>query len=1006
MSDLADYKYRDEALMVKELARALDWSTEDASSVSSDAARLIASARTRRRKPGEIETFLREYGLNTEEGKALITLAEALLRIPDAGTANELIKDKVDSAAWPNTKTDDWMLKATALGMKITKKTLHSLIGRLGEPVVRTAVRQAMRIMGRQFVMGRTIEEAVKNARAFTDTGAAMSYDMLGEGARTAEDADIYFAAYREAIESLKKLHVAGRSGISVKLSALTPRYSFAHKDSCVPFLAQRLKSLCLAARDADIRLTVDAEEADRLDISLEIFKAVALSPELKGWAGLGLAVQAYQKRALKVIDSLTDFAKERGTPFHIRLVKGAYWDSEIKHAQVMGLPDYSVYTRKNNTDLSYLACAKKMLAARPAILCLFGTHNAHTIAALLHMAGEAPEKFELQRLHGMGENLFGVMEEERKTPYSIYAPVGKHEDLLPYLVRRLLENGANSSFVHKIFDEKYEPEELVTDIVERALNHSLKRHPKIPLPVDIFQTRENSQGRDLSDAKTVSYLSDVLKETPSSHKTSTVGEKILEVCSPSNRHDVLARLPIAGDEEIAKAFEVAQVAFPKWRESCAEKRAVIFEKAADLLEERFDQFFMLAVKEAGKTWGDAVAEIREAVDFCRYYAQQDRVDFDRGGIALPGVTGESNTLFLKGRGTFVCISPWNFPLAIFTGQIVAALMAGNCVICKPAEQTPLIAREMVGLLYEAGVPEDVLHCLVGAGDLGAKLVAHKDVAGVAFTGSTDVARLINRTLAGKDGPIVPLIAETGGLNALVVDSSALTEQVVDDTILSAFGSAGQRCSALRILCVQDDVADKTIHMLKGAIAELEVGDPAHLVTDIGPVIDDEARHNLLQHIEKMNRKAWLLGAARLSPETESAGYYVAPHAFEIPSLDMIEKEVFGPVLHVYRYAAKDRAKVIEALNAKGYGLTFGVHSRISTNIEKISGQADVGNVYVNRSIIGAVVGSQPFGGRGLSGTGPKAGGPFYLHRFATEKVVSINTTASGGNTTLVSLED
>ncbi len=1010
-----EHKYQDEEISVKNLLDSLGWTDELARKTSERAASLISDARNMRRKPGEIETFLREYGLNTEEGRALMTLAEALLRVPDSATADALIRDKLDSAAWPRTKTDDWMLKATALGLKVTKKTLNTVVGRLGESVVRVAIRQAMKIMGQQFVLGRTIEEAIKRARSFEKDGYLSSYDMLGEGARTADDAERYYESYIHALTCLSEQDLKRGTGISVKLSALHPRYEVSQKDRCVPVLIDRLIALSKLAKDKNLRLTVDAEEADRLELSLEIIEEVALHPELTSWTGFGLAVQTYQKRGHEVIEKIVEIAKKRGSPMHVRLVKGAYWDTEIKHAQVLGLPDYPVFTRKPNTDLSYLSCASYMLENREHIYCLFGTHNAHTIASIIEMSMHNFKRVEFQRLHGMGENLYAALKKKMEIPVSIYAPVGPHKDLLAYLVRRLLENGANSSFVHRIFDEDYSPETLAQDVIEGVKLHPTKKHSKISAPLDIFPLRANSKGIDLTEPYEVGKLEEHFAKNifgknfdmmlTKSKKKNAVREQD-ESVNPSDKNDVIGKIYRPNDSDIDDAFEKTQEEFLKWNSIPSTERAKILNKAADLLEERMDFFIGLCSREAGKTLDDGIAEVREAVDFCRYYAQQGVVDFDKGGITLPSVTGEDNRLLLEGRGTFVCISPWNFPLAIFTGQVVAALMAGNCVLAKPAEQTPIIANEMVKLLYEAGIPDDVLHLIPGDGDVGAKLIAHESVAGVAFTGSTQVAKYIQRALADKDGAIVPLIAETGGLNAMIVDSSALAEQVIDDVVTSAFGSTGQRCSALRILCLQDDVADKMIEMLAGAMAEIRIGDPSDVSTDLGPVIDQEALDNLLQYCSRMDGQASKIAEAPLPDDVRSKGTFFAPVAYEISDLSQINHETFGPVLHVYRYKAKDRKKMLAELNAKNYGLTFGIHSRISSHIDFLSERADVGNVYVNRSVIGAVVGSQPFGGRGLSGTGPKAGGPFYLHAFATEKTVTINTTASGGNTKLVSLEE
>lgn len=980
--NLSIFKYQNEKDCVEHILRKLEWDDARAQNIMDRTHDLIIQARDQHTRSGEIEAFLREYGLDTQEGLALMTLAEALLRIPDAATANDLIRDKINKADWPNSTSDDWMLKATSLGLKITKKTLNSLLGKLGEPVIRQAVRHAMKMMGRQFVLGRSIQEALRNGEGFRSQGYCVSYDMLGEGARTQKDADRYFNAYKETLENLSQNTQDAGTGLSVKLSALYPRYEFAQRDKCVPALTQKLIELCMIAAKSDLRVTVDAEEADRLELSLEIIENVMKDKNVQAWSqkshGFGLAVQAYQKRALPLIKTLIQTSEGTKCPLHIRLVKGAYWDTEIKYAQVDGREDYPVFTRKVNTDLSYLVCAQMLLSNRDKIYPMFGTHNAQTIASILECADEKYDDFEFQRLHGMGENLYVCAMKHENIKVSLYAPVGRHDHLLAYLVRRLLENGANSSFVHKIYDEDIPVKNLAQDFVKNARDHVTKMHTHIVLPQDIYAPRKNSKGIDLSDEKTVDDL-------------------IKKIKKPS-----LKPIIDAPDTEVTKAFASARNAFYGWKNTPAKTRAESLLKFADLLERNTEKFISLCIYEAGKTIPDAIAEIREAIDFCRYYAHLGIKDFDEAGMACPSPTGESNTLVLEGRGTFICISPWNFPLAIFTGQVTAALMAGNTVIAKPAEQTPHIAMEAVKLMHKAGIPEEVLHILIGAGEVGSKLVSHPDVAGVVFTGSTEVARLINRTLAAKDGAIVPLIAETGGQNAMIVDSSALPEQVVDDVILSAFGSAGQRCSALRVLCLQEEIADNTIEMLKGAMDELVIGDPSALKTDIGPVVDQDAKDHLLRCISKIEGTE----VKTLKVRKDLRGCFVPPTCYEIKSLDVLKEEVFGPVLHIYRYQSGQRDQLIEDINALGFGLTFGLHSRIEGNLRKDAKNIQAGNIYINRSTIGAVVGVQPFGGRGLSGTGPKAGGPFYMHRFATEKTITINTTASGGNTQLISLEE
>ncbi|MHA1569895.1 MAG: bifunctional proline dehydrogenase/L-glutamate gamma-semialdehyde dehydrogenase PutA, partial [Alphaproteobacteria bacterium] len=901
--------------------------------------------------------------------------------------------------------------------------TMRRLVARGGEPVIRQAVTQAMRIMGRQFVMGRTIKEALDRARPAESEGYRHSYDMLGEAARTEADAERYVAAYQSAIaaigeESGDRGPVDG-PGISVKLSALHPRFEFAQRGRVMGELAPRLAALASRARAAGIGLTVDSEEASRLDITLDVFAAVSADPGLAGWDGLGLAVQAYQKRAVALVDWLAALARRDKRRLMIRLVKGAYWDSEIKDAQVRGLDGYPVFTRKQATDVSYMVCAKRILANADAFYPQFATHNALTLATIMELDGGRGD-YEFQRLHGMGEALYERIVGPGKSGLScrVYAPVGSHEDLLPYLVRRLLENGANTSFVNRIVDQAAPVAELVADPADALAAFAGKPHPRIALPENLFGAeRRNSSGVDLTDASVLRTLAGSMAAAAAAaaeagwRASPIIGGAALETGEARPVHDpadnrrrvgeVIEARPGDVDEALARAAQAA----PGWGAQPAGERAQILERAADLLEERRAALMAVCVREAGKTIPDALGEVREAVDFCRYYAAQARARF-AAPLELPGPTGESNRLSLHGRGTFACISPWNFPLAIFMGQVAGALAAGNAVVAKPAEQTPLTAALAVGILHEAGVPGDALALLPGGGEsVGARLVADPRVAGVAFTGSTETARGINRALAGRDGPIVPLIAETGGQNALIVDSSALVEQVVGDALASSFNSAGQRCSALRVLFVQQDVADGVIDMLTGAMAELVVGDPALLSTDVGPVIDTDAKGVLEAHAERMTREAKPLFEAAL-PETAAHGTYVAPRAFEIDSLGRLEREMFGPILHVVRYQADRLDRVIDAINATGYGLTLGIHSRIDATVDYIHARLRVGNTYVNRNMIGAVVGVQPFGGEGLSGTGPKAGGPHTLLRFATERALSIDTTASGGNAALMTLDE
>ncbi|MGH6946444.1 MAG: bifunctional proline dehydrogenase/L-glutamate gamma-semialdehyde dehydrogenase PutA, partial [Kiloniellales bacterium] len=980
---------------------AVDLPAATADRISARARALVQAVRERRVGQGGLDAFLHEYELSSREGVVLMCLAEALLRVPDAPTIDKLIKDKIATADWEAhlghsdsifVNASTWALMLTGQVVRLDERSASDLAGTLGRmvrrsgaPVIRTAVTRAMRILGRQFVMGRTIEEALERARPLEERGYRYSYDMLGEAARTAEDAERYFQSYRQAIAAIGEAG-KGRSaidspGISVKLSALHSRYDYAQRARVLKELVPKLLALAQQAKGLDIGLTVDAEEADRLDLSLDVLAAVAKDKALAGWEGLGLAVQAYQKRAPLLIDWLAALARDSGRRFMVRLVKGAYWDSEVKRSQERGLSGYPVFTRKVFTDLSYLVCAKRLLAEPECFYPQFATHNAHTVAAVLELAQNRRD-FEFQRLHGMGEALYDqvVGPEKLDLPVRVYAPVGSHEDLLAYLVRRLLENGANTSFVNRIQDEALPIEEIIADPVARARRLGRIPHPNIPLPADLYgRERRNSQGVDLADPEVLVPLGQRMKQAlarpwsaaPLLGGVAEAG-KARPLLDPADRRRKVGEVTEADAATVERAVARAERAFFDWETTPATERAACLERAADLFEENDAALMALAVREAGKTLPDAVAEVREAVDFLRYYAARAREDF-AAPKRLPGPTGERNELHLRGRGVFACISPWNFPLAIFTGQVSAALAAGNAVIAKPAEQTPLIAAEAVRLLHRAGVPGEVLHLLPGDGpQVGAPLVADPRVAGVVFTGSVEVAHLINRTLAKRDGPIPPLIAETGGQNAMIVDSTALPEQVVNDVLISAFQSAGQRCSALRVLFLQQDVADKMLRMLKGAMAELAVGDPGLLSTDVGPVIDAEARDNLARHVAALKTSATPIAEVKLPPETRH-GTFLAPAAFEIVSIGSLEREYFGPVLHVVRYAGDRLDRVIEAVNATRYGLTLGIHSRIDSTVDYIARRLKVGNAYVNRNMIGAVVGVQPFGGEGLSGTGPKA---------------------------------
>ncbi|MCX7114745.1 MAG: bifunctional proline dehydrogenase/L-glutamate gamma-semialdehyde dehydrogenase PutA [Gammaproteobacteria bacterium] len=995
---------------------------------------LVERVRSRRKSAAGIDAFLTEYALSSDEGIALMCLAESLLRIPDTQTIDELIKDKLAKGNWSSHKnqSDSFFINATTWALMLTGKFLdqdqveskmgNALIktfNRGGEHIIRAAVDQAMRIMGKQFVMGRTIQEALKRAKKQEAQGYRYSYDMLGEAALTTDDAERYFGSYLDAIHAIGKsanpeLLPHQNPGISIKLSALHPRYSESQHEYVLKTLPPKLLELAQAAKSYQLGMTIDAEESERLDLSLDVMEAVIKSPSLSGWDGFGLAVQSYQKRAYEVIEWVGEIARTYQRRLMVRLIKGAYWDSEIKKAQMQGLSDYPVFTRKTFTDVSFQACIKKLLTMTDVIYPQFATHNAHTVATTLEMAGTYQD-FEFQCLHGMGNELYEEIVPKNKLniPCRIYAPVGSHEDLLPYLVRRLLENGANSSFVNRIVDEKAPIATLVEDPVAMATLFLVKINQNIPLPTAIFwPDRQNSIGIDLSDRAVLSQLQTTLMQfdigsyhaSPSylteSHSTSAA----IPVLSPQT-HEKIGLVSQASIEDVENAVQLAHTAFHDWSSQPISHRTQCLEKVATLYEQHFAELLLLLNQEAGKTFPDAIAEVREAIDFCRYYATKATRLFNKP-IHLEGYTGERNELTLHPRGPMLCISPWNFPLAIFTGQIVAALVTGNTVIAKPAEQTPLIADFAVKLMHEAGIPPHVVQCLPGEGEtIGAHLTKDTRIKGVIFTGSTQTANLIQYTLATRGGDIVPFIAETGGMNAMIVDSSALLEQVVSDVIQSAFGSAGQRCSALRVLYLQEDIFDRFIRLLKGAMQALVIGDPAYLTTDIGPVIDKAALDKLTQHVETMIKTHSLIEQVSLPKET-TQGYFMPPTVIHIQTIQDIPEEIFGPVLHVISYKQSELQQVIEQINSTGYGLTLGIHSRIDSTIEAIRKQTHVGNCYVNRNMIGAVVGLQPFGGEGLSGTGPKAGGPFYLQRLCVERTFTMDTTASGGNASLMSLMD
>ncbi|TBV06607.1 trifunctional transcriptional regulator/proline dehydrogenase/L-glutamate gamma-semialdehyde dehydrogenase [Stutzerimonas kirkiae] len=961
-------------------------------------------------RAGIVQGLLQEFSLSSQEGVALMCLAEALLRIPDKGTRDALIRDKISHGNWqPHLgNSPSLFVNAATWGLLLTGKlvsthneaglssSLNRVIGKSGEPLIRKGVDMAMRLMGEQFVTGESIAEALANARTLETKGFRYSYDMLGEAALTEHDAQRYLASYEQAIHAIGKAS-NGRGiyegpGISIKLSALHPRYSRAQYERVMDELYPRLRDLTLLAKQYDIGLNIDAEEADRLELSLDLLERLCFEPQLAGWNGIGFVIQAYQKRCPFVIDTLIDLARRSRHRLMIRLVKGAYWDSEIKRAQIDGLEGYPVYTRKVHTDVSYIACARKLLAVPEVIYPQFATHNAHTLATIYQLAGQNyyPGQYEFQCLHGMGEPLYEqvvgkVADGKLNRPCRIYAPVGSHETLLAYLVRRLLENGANTSFVNRIADQSVSIEELIADPVAQVETQAIEEgalgrpHPRIPLPRDLYgDTRSNSSGIDLSNEHRLGSLSSALLGTshadwraaPILAKPATPGAAS-PLLNPADQRDIVGQVSQASTQDVDDALQYALNSAPIWQATPADERGAALERAAELMEAQIQPLIGLLVREAGKTFANAIAEVREAVDFLRYYAAQAR-----------GFGNDSH----RPLGPVVCISPWNFPLAIFTGQVAAALAAGNSVLAKPAEQTPLVAAQAVRLLLEAGIPAGAIQLLPGDGEtVGARLVADERVKGVMFTGSTEVAKILARSVAGRldaQGRPIPLIAETGGQNAMIVDSSALAEQVVTDIVASAFDSAGQRCSALRVLCVQQDAAERIVEMLKGAMAECRLGNPDKLSVDIGPVIDAEAKAGIERHIQAMRAKGrHIYQVARAEAEECRHGTFVTPTLIELESLDELQREVFGPVLHLLRYQRKDLGALIEQINATGYGLTLGVHTRIDETIAQVVGNAHAGNIYVNRNIVGAVVGVQPFGGEGLSGTGPKAGGPLYMYR-------------------------
>ncbi len=1039
---ISDHYVVDENAFTGEMVKVLDANSEDFRRIAGKTAELVCEVREMDTAVDTIDELLQQYSLDTHEGLMLMCLAEAMLRIPDKATADALIEDKLGPADWKAHvgKSESWMVNASTWGLLMTGRVvtldkpregrpsgfINKMVNRMGEPVIRRAMYEAMKIMGKQFVLGRDIDEALKRSKPLFSKGYTYSYDMLGEAARTRADAKRYFDDYARAIEQVGKTSKTLSSktpspSISIKLSALHPRYEFGRREQVLRELVGSVRELAALARERDVAMTIDAEEVDRLEISLEVFRAVYESETCQGWGHFGLVVQAYAKRALPVLHYINRLAESQGDEIPLRLVKGAYWDTEIKESQQLGVDGYPVFTRKASTDVAYLVCARFLLSdeTRGRIFPQFATHNAHTISTILEQANDASRAFEFQRLHGMGEALYdaALARAPKGTYCRIYAPVGAHKDLLPYLVRRLLENGANSSFVHQLVDPRVPVESLCVHPVETLRQYASYANPQIPLPADIYGgQRRNSLGFDLNIRSQYQPLVDAMAKTMD--KTWKAGPLLAfevkpdpanthEVTCPFDRRQQVGTIQWTTREQAGKALDAAWAAFPRWEATPVAERAAIVRRLGDLMETHMAELMTLCSREGGKLLTDGIDEVREAVDFCRYYAMKAEELF-AGPTRLPGPTGESNELIMGGKGVFAAISPWNFPVAIFCGQLVAAAVAGNTVLAKPAEQTSLIAHRVIELLHEAGMPRDVVQLLPGDGPtVGSVLTSDPRITGVVFTGGTDTAQIINRALAARDNaPLPTLVAETGGMNAMIVDSTALPEQVVVDAVRSAFQSAGQRCSALRVLYLQEDVADRVIEILEGAMDELQVGDPRDLGTDVGPVIDEDARKGLTAHIEKLKGEGRLLAETRLDPEQTADGTFIAPVAFEIDGIEALEREQFGPILHIVRYKSSQIDQVIDAINRRGYGLTFGVHSRNESFAEEIAQKVRVGNVYVNRNIIGAVVGVQPFGGQGLSGTGPKAGGPHYLLRFATEKTVTINTAALGGNASLLALGD
>ncbi len=1025
LNEISKRKHEPEHECVERLLQAGKLNKQQKDELLGNASTIVEECRARSDDAGTLEAFLLEFGLSNNEGVALMCLAESLLRIPDAENIDKLIAEKIATGDWASHKgqSPSAFVNASVWGLMLTgevisdesnaeyesNKWLGKLVNRVSEPIVRKAMLQAMRIMGKQYVLGRNINEAIERSKKYQQSHTRFSFDMLGEGARTFEDAERYFQSYRSAITAIAETTndetINNANSISIKLSALHPRYEPSKSKLVMTNLYEKILSLACLAKEHNLAISIDAEEASRLELNLLLFEKLAFAKELKNWEGLGFVLQAYQKRAVTVCDWLVELAKSSQKKITVRLVKGAYWDTEIKHAQESGFSDYPVFTRKANTDLSYRVCAKKLLAEQAHIYPQFATHNAQTIA-LINILGKNCD-YEFQRLHGMGELLYNVLDEQQVLPkVRIYAPVGEHQDLLPYLVRRLLENGANSSFVNRFLDDATPINELIKDTETEVMTSKSLRNQHIPLPKNLFNTeldmRPNSSGLDIEEQDQLLALEQVCDNNKGNFiecRPIIDGQKLTgsstQLFSPAQTSKAYGDILNTSADDAINALHSASTSQQQWNSSGSVHRAETLNRTADLIQEHQDDLIALLALEAGRTLNDGISEVREAIDFCRYYAHQSLLHFDTPTL-LPGPTGESNELTLQGRGVFLCISPWNFPLAIFMGQIAAALAAGNAVLAKPAEQTPAIAMKAIEFFHQAGVPVDVLHYLPGDGaTIGNALVANSKLGGVMFTGSTETAKIINKNLADREGPIIPFVAETGGINVMLADSTALPEQLIDDVIESAFNSAGQRCSALRVLYIQDEIANKVIEMLSGAMQTLQLGNPSLASSDIGPVIDADAKHALEDHCRKMKKNATLLAAAG---ETSTSGNYVVPHAFEISTLSELPDEVFGPILHIIRYQSDQLDDVIDDINNSGYGLTLGVHSRIKSVAETIFDKTTVGNVYINRNIVGAVVGVNPFGGNGLSGTGPKAGGPHYLARLGIERTLTTNDVATGGN--------